>query len=288
VSLKTLNSRFWLITVAAIVAAAVTMKLGFWQQNRAHDKLALQASIQAQAALPNLNAAGLLRATSISTSEQGANAPNVLHRAITLTGHWLPQHTLFLDNRQMDAKPGLFVLTPFEFDDASRANKKVILVQRGWLPRNFLDRNKLPDVATDTAQVTIVGRIALSPSKLFEFKGADKGALRQNIAIEALSKEIKIELLPYSLLQLDQVDTNAAKVEAADQKERGAQLLRNWSQPSFGAEKNYGYMVQWWALSALIMLLYAWFQFIRPAMKSKNSNNSEFTSSHITKKESHE
>ncbi len=284
-SLKNLKVRFWLITVAAIIAAAITMKLGFWQLSRANEKLALQASIQAQAALPNLDAAALLRATSRSTSEQGAHAANVLHRAITLTGHWLPQHTLFLDNRQMDAKPGLFVLTPFEFDDASKTNKKIFLVQRGWLPRNFLDRNKLPEVATDTAQVTIVGRIALSPSKLFEFKGADKGALRQNIEIEALAKEFKIELLPYSLLQLDQVDASAAKVEAKDQKERGAQLLRNWSQPSFGAEKNYGYMVQWWALSALILLLYVWFQFIRPAIKSKNSEN---TSSHITKKANHE
>ena len=287
-SLKTLNSRFGLITVAAIMAAAVTLKLGFWQLSRANEKLALQASIQAQATLPNLDAAALLRATSRSTSEQGADAANVLHRAITLTGHWLPLHTLFLDNRQMDAKPGLFVLTPFEFDDASKTNKKIILVQRGWLPRNFLDRNKLPEVATDTAQVTIVGRLALSPSKLFEFKGADKGALRQNIEIEALAQEFKIDLLPYSLLQLDQVDAKAAKVAATDQKERGAQLLRNWSQPSFGAEKNYGYMVQWWALSALILLLYAWFQFIRPAIKSKNSNNSEFTSSHITKKTNHE
>ena len=267
------------------MAAAVTLKLGFWQLSRAHEKLALQASIQTQATLPSLDAAGLMRATSVSTPEQGAHAPNVLHRAITLTGHWLPQHTLFLDNRQMDAKPGLFVLTPFEFDDASTANKTVILVQRGWLSRNFLDRNKLPEVATDTAQVTIVGRIALSPSKLFEFKGADKGALRQNIEIEALAKEFKIELLPYSLLQLDQADANAAKVETTDQKVRGAQLLRYWSQPNFGSEKNYGYMVQWWALSALILLLYVWFQFIRPAIKS---NNSEFTSSHITKKENHE
>lgn len=284
-SLKTLNSRFWLITVAAIMAAAITLKLGFWQLSRAQEKLALQASIQTQAALPNLDATALLGAISKSTSEQGASASNILHRAITLTGHWLPQHTLYLDNRQMDAKPGLFVLTPFEFEDTSKATKKIILVQRGWMPRNFLDRNKLPEVATETTLVSIVGRIALSPSKLFEFNGANNGSIRQNIEIEGLAKEFKIDLLPYSLLQLDQVDTNAAKVAATDQKERGVQLLRNWSQPSFGAEKNYGYMVQWWALSALILLLYVWFQFIRSATKFKNT---EDTSSHISENTNHE
>ena len=265
-SLKTLNSRFWLITVAAVVSAAITAKLGFWQLSRAQEKLTLQASIQAQSELPNLNAAALVRASSTLTTKQDPNALSVLHRTIALTGHWLPQHTLFLDNRQMDAKPGLFVLTPFEFTDNATLLKKTILVQRGWLPRNFLDRTVLPSVITDAAEVTITGRIAPSPSKLFEFKGAENGALRQNIEIEALAKELKLELLSYSLLQLDTPIANAnANANATQDK-----LQRRWAQPNYGSEKNYGYMVQWWALSALITLLYVWFQLVSPNSKSKN------------------
>jgi surfeit locus 1 family protein len=260
VSLKTLNSRFWLITVAAVIAAAVTLKLGFWQLSRAHEKLALQTSIQTQAALPALNAAALVFP---HTSPQSIN---VLHRSITLTGHWLPQYTLFLDNRQMDSKPGFFVVTPFEFVNATTSTKQIILVQRGWLPRNFLDRNKLPEIASDIADVTITGRIALSPSKLFEFKGTETGAIRQNIEIEALAKEFKINLLSYSLLQLDDDVTRGGKEKKPDQ------LFRNWAQPNYGSEKNYGYMVQWWALSALITLLYVWFQLIRPNIKTKTTN----------------
>lgn len=263
-SLKTLNSRFWLMTLAAIIAVVVTMKLGFWQLSRAHEKLALQAAIQAQAELPSLNAAALIKATPIPSSQQGASASTVLHRTIALTGHWLPQHTLFLDNRQMDNKPGLFVLTPLEFTEPATLVKKTILVQRGWLPRNFLDRNALPDVVTDSAEVTITGRIALSPSKLFEFKGVESGALRQNIEIEALAKELKLELLPYALLQLDTAVANANITQD--------KLLRRWAQPNYGSEKNYGYMVQWWALSALVTLLYVWFQLIRPNIKSKNKS----------------
>lgn len=173
----------------------------------------------------------------------------------------------------MDSKPGLFVLTPFEFTDATTLFKKTILVQRGWLPRNFLDRNKLPEVATETSEVTLVGRIALSPSKLFEFKGTESGALRQNIELEALAKELKLELLPFSLLQLDTVNANAAKGERQDQPQD--QLLRRWAQPNYGSEKNYGYMVQWWALSALIALLYVWFQLIRPHIKCKTTQKNK-------------
>jgi surfeit locus 1 family protein len=262
VSLKTLNSRFWLITIAAIVAVVVTLKLGFWQLSRAHEKLALQASIQSQATLPALNAAALVPAQILPQTT------SLLHRTITLTGYWLPQRTLFLDNRQMDGKPGFFVVTPFEFinpaTSVSVSSKQTILVQRGWLPRNFLDRSKLPVINSDAAEQTIKGRIALSPSKLFEFKGTETGAIRQNIDIDALSKEFKIDLLPYSLLQLDNDVADAGKDTQPDQ------LLRQWAQPNYGSEKNYGYMVQWWALSALISILYVWFQLIRPNLKSKN------------------
>ena len=241
------------MTLAAFIAVAVTLKLGFWQLGRAQEKVALQASIQAQTALPVLTADSLA----------DTNVASILHRSVTLKGHWLAQHTLFLDNRQMSSKPGLFVLTPLEFIEPATSLKKTILVQRGWLPRNFLDRTVLPEVKTDAAEVTITGRIAPSPSKLFEFKGNETGTLRQNIEIEALAKELKLELLPYSLLQLDTVN---ADVNTPQDK-----LLRNWAQPNYGSEKNYGYMVQWWALSALIVLLYVWFQWIRPDMKNKAS-----------------
>ena len=255
-SLKTLNNRFWLVTLAAIVAVAVALRLGFWQLSRAHEKLALQASIQAQAALPALTASAL------STSQ----TTNILHRNITLSGHWLPQYTLFLDNRQMESKPGFFVVTPFEFVNPAISTKQTILVQRGWLPRNFIDRSKLPEIASESAELTITGRIALSPSKLFEFKGAQIGAIRQNIEIDALAKEFKMDFLPYSLLQLD---SNATKAADTGKTKLPDQLLRNWAQPDYGSEKNYGYMVQWWALSAFIALLYVWFQLVRPNIKTK-------------------
>ncbi len=238
------------------------MRLGFWQQSRAHEKIALQASIQAQGTLPSLDGAELMRA--VSTSQQGAK-PSVLHRTATLTGNWLPQHTLLLDNRQMNGKAGFFVLTPFVFADRASDAKKTVLVQRGWLPRNFLDRNALPEVTTDSAEVTITGRIALSPSKLYEFEGVDLGVLRQNVEIEALAREFKLEFLPYSLLQLDAVNEKANAVQD--------KILRQWTQPNNGTEKNYGYMVQWWALSALIIILYVWCQLIQPILKTKHKTN---------------
>jgi surfeit locus 1 family protein len=40
-------------------------------------------------------------------------------------------------------------------------------------------------------------------------------------------------------------------------------LLRDWPQAGSGIEKHHGYAFQWFGLSALIALLYVWFQIVR-------------------------
>jgi len=40
-------------------------------------------------------------------------------------------------------------------------------------------------------------------------------------------------------------------------------LQRDWPQISTGVDKHYGYAFQWFGLSALIAVLYVWFQFVR-------------------------
>ncbi len=41
-------------------------------------------------------------------------------------------------------------------------------------------------------------------------------------------------------------------------------LLREWPEISAGVEKNLGYAFQWFALAAVQLLLYLWFQFVKP------------------------
>ena len=252
-SLKTLKLSFWLVTVAAVVGIIATAKLGFWQLNRANEKQALQTVIQQQTALPPLDASALLMSADLSAK---------LHRSVKLNGKWLSQHTIYLDNRQMDGKPGFFVVTPFEFEDKTAGLKKTILVQRGWVARNFIARQQLPQTITPVGVVALYGRIALPPSKLYEFKGVEASQIRQNIELKELASEFNIELLNASLLQLDDPSAEADTLKTKNE------LVRRWSLPNASVEKNYGYMVQWWALSALIAVLYAWFQLIRPRLRS--------------------
>ena len=227
--------KFWLITVAAVLATLATLSLGQWQLNRAAEKRAIQEQRDQQGERSALdNAAFMAHSTPLEE----------LHRPVQLKGHWLADQTVFLDNRQMNAKPGLYVITPFKIEGSSA----VVVVQRGWIARNFEDRTQLPKVRTLTGTVVVEGRIAPPPSKLYEMGGPDSGVIRQNLDLSLFSAETGLPLLSMSIQQSGAASDG---------------LLREWPVVGTGVEKHYGYAFQWFALSALIALLYVWFQIVR-------------------------
>jgi len=250
--MKSVQYRFWFVSIAALTAFLITLRLGFWQLHRAQEKQSLQDSIALQAQLPALDA------TAVQSNQHNPTA--ILHRKAVFKGRWLSQHTLYLDNRQMNGKPGFFVITPFELEEKSLGERRNILVQRGWVARNFMDRTQLPQIPTETEDLSIVGRIAPAPSKLYEFNEDTQGKIRQNVTIADLEKEFNLKLFKFSILQLDSESSNVNKDG----------LLRQWAQPNLAIEKHHGYMFQWWALSTLIAGLYFWFQIIKPRRKPKN------------------
>jgi surfeit locus 1 family protein len=120
------------------------------------------------------------------------------------------------------------------------------------LPRDFIDRSRVAEVPTAAGEVLVQGRIAPPPARLFEFSGTDSGLIRQNLDFEAFGRETGLALRPLSLLL------------AESPASAGDGLQRDWPAPSSGVAKNHGYAAQWFALAALILGLYVWFQLIQP------------------------
>lgn len=232
--------RFWIITLAAVATVATTLALGAWQLDRGRQKEALHAAIEQRAALPPLGNAALL----------GAPAAELLHRPVVVRGTWAAQHTVFLDNRQMNGRQGFFVVTPLLLE----GSRSAVLVERGWAPRNFERREQLPPVASPAGIVEIRGRIAPLPAKLYEFGGAPSGPIRQNLDLDRFAAESGLPLLHVAVRQTGEGASDG--------------LLRQWPEPVSGAGKNYGYAFQWWSLAAVTAILYVWFQFIVPRRKA--------------------
>lgn len=233
------SGRFWVVTFATVLTMGVTAALGMWQLGRASQKQALQDQILKQGDLSAWTERDLIAAPDPTTG---------LYRTVRLAGQWIAEGGIFLDNRQMDGRVGFFLVTPFRLMGSDR----VVLVQRGWVPRDFTDRSRVPAVETPGGLVHIEGRLAPAPGKLFELGEAGAGPIRQNIDIAALSQETGLALMGVSVQQTDDVSDG---------------LQRNWPRITAGVYKHHGYAFQWFGLCALAGILYVWFQFISPRRK---------------------
>ena len=220
-------------------------RLGAWQLDRAAQKLALQASLEARANEPLLAAPDLAR--------RAQDVPAQTFRRVRLAGRWVAERTVFLDNRQMGGKAGFFVVTPLLLDAAREA----VLVQRGWVARNFDQRAVLPPVATAKGRVEVEGKVALAASRLYEFSASASGPIRQNVDPVSFAREAGLDLLPLAVIE------SATTTNSSDG------LERRWPPPATDVQKHYGYAFQWFAIGTVIAFLYVWFRIVRPRQRTR-------------------
>ena len=232
--------------IALVVLAGVVLlaSLGFWQWGRGQQRTALHDAEVAQE-----NAAPLAVRDLLAAPPDGGG---LLHRPVIVHGEWLADRTVFLDNRQMNDVPGFYVVTPLRL----AGSQAVVLVQRGWVQRNFLKRDALPPVQTPPGTVEVRGRLAPPPAKLYAFDAQESGRIRQNLDLNRFRLETGLPLLPLSVQQTGPASEG---------------LLRQWPQAGSGAERNYGYAFQWWAMAATLAIFYVWFQFIQPRRQDRRA-----------------
>ena len=97
--------RFWPALMILIVIA-VTVRLGFWQRDRAHQKEALKAQITQFENAP---------------AQRVGAAPVALkdiefHRVMARGSVHRPIKVVYLDNRPYNDQPGFYVVMPFKLD----------------------------------------------------------------------------------------------------------------------------------------------------------------------------
>ena len=222
-----------LALLAAAAAFATTLALGNWQTRRAEQKLAREAQWDAVArrAPQRIDAPGL--------SALAAQLP----ARVVLRGRFLHDRTVWLDNRQHDGRPGFWVVTPLQLDGAGAA----VLVNRGWAPRNNLQRSALPPVGRPDGELTIEGLALPQAPRLFDLGGGDSGplpAIWQNLDFDAYERVSGLAVARLVVQQTSRLDDG---------------LLRDWPRPDAGVDKHRGYALQWYGLAALVGALTLWF-----------------------------
>jgi surfeit locus 1 family protein len=236
--------------LVALGCALLTARFGVWQLSRAHAKLANAARVAERGALPPLAGAAFAR--------DPATAEGQWQRHIVLTGEWDAAHTVFLMNRTMGERSGFYVMTPLRLPDGS-----AVVVQRGWVARDDADPMKVPPVASPAGPVTVFGHVAPWPSHWIDIGHGAGGAVRQNLEPAPFAAESGLALRPATVVE------DAGAGNGADG------LRRDWpsGDGGVGVTTNYGYAVQWFAMSVAFLGLYVWLQFVRPRRHGPGSSD---------------
>ena len=214
-----------------LIVVAVTVRLGFWQRDRAHQKEALQAQITQFENAP----AQTIGAAPVALKD-------IEFHRVRAVGSFVPEQVVYLDNRPYNDQPGFYVVMPFKLRDGG-----YVLVNRGWLPRNMSERATIGPYVTPKGEVEIEGIARANASKAYELGqggSAPHQQIRQNLDVHAFAAETGLPLQPFVIQQIS---------------DDGDKLVRDWPTPISGVERNYGYMLQWWgmAIAAIAFGLYA-------------------------------
>jgi surfeit locus 1 family protein len=227
--------------VAAIAGIALTAAAGNWQLERAHQKERLQLTYDRGAA----DAPAALSAVP-------TDAEQLRFRRLQVTGEFVPQAAVLLDNKVLAGVAGYHVIMPLRI----AGSPKYVLVNRGWVAAGAY-RSRLPEVRTPAGIVTVVG-IAVLPGRFLELSGTNaSGPVWQNLTIERYRSRMQLDIQPVLIEQHNDL---------------GDGLARSWSRPDFGVARHYGYAAQWFSLCGLIVFLYVFFQ-VRRARSKKDPEN---------------
>ncbi|USX13595.1 SURF1 family protein [Oxalobacteraceae bacterium OTU3CAMAD1] len=227
--------RFKLIPFAA-TALLVTLGIqaGNWQERRAAQK------ISAQDKLAQGNLAGPL-----VLDGKALDAGAVEFRRVTATGQFVADWPLYLDNRPYQGRSGFYVLMPFKIAGSGMH----VLVQRGWLPRDSAQHDKLPAYTTPTGEVTLEGVARLHPDRVMQLGTAPPlapNAIVQNAGPLQVAEQSGLTMQPFVLQQ-----TAPAKPGGDDTR-----MARDWALPAMSVEKHQGYAFQWYALAAMAVVFF--------------------------------
>jgi surfeit locus 1 family protein len=224
--------RAWIAVAVALGLTGLGIGLGIWQLGRADEK---QAMMDLRAARDHVVALGK------ELRWQPDHSPALLdQQRVHLTGRWLADKSIALDNRAWDGQAGVHVLTPLRLQDGS-----VVWVNRGWWPKPpGVAQADLPPPAGDAnglsgvALASVMRRLELSSAP----QDLRQGNVWQNFDWGAARAWLAGDVWPVIVWQTAESDDG---------------LRRKLPEVSNDVPKHLGYALQWFLMSAAA-LFFAW------------------------------
>jgi surfeit locus 1 family protein len=217
--------RLW-STMVAVIVVTVMVQLGNWQLSRAREKESRQEQLDV-----------LSRQPAVAIPPTPVKLEDFQYRKVEASGFYVPNYTIYLDNKIYRGAAGYHVITPLRIG----ASDMHVLVNRGWVAANR-DRSKLPEIPTPDGPVDISGVATAAAQKTLELSDElVSGKVWENLNLERYRAATGLTLQPVMILQQDDIKDG---------------LIREWPRPDIGIGKNLGYALQWFAMAVAVSIIY--------------------------------
>lgn len=213
--------------------------LSYWQWHRAELKTGIMNQFLANTQAPSLKLSEL---PNVGSTVDARDRAQYRYRTVNLTGHYLSQYTLFIDNKLHQHQVGYHVVTPF----LDQASQSVLMVDRGFVarPNNRLD---LPRFLPSEKTTTITAQLDLPTDNPWLLGANEEQTLQGDRVLQQLDLESEQKLYRPPLkdyLGLLQSEPMAGLVLP----EAGA--------PYLTPERHRGYSLQWALLALALLVIY--------------------------------
>lgn len=220
----------WVTTLVTLLLLPLLISLGSWQLNRAGEKRQLQSELEQRLTAPTERVVQAARLTD-----------QWRFRKVLVSGYFMAERQYLLDNQIAQGRVGYQVFTPLELAHGGGC----LLVNRGWIALG-VDRTQLPALPVDGGMQELSGVLSEPPGELLQL-AEPRGAtprwpqVVQHIDLTRIAAALDCTL-PRLVLQLGAEHPDA--------------LVPIWRPYVDTPQKHVSYAVQWFAMAAIVLILY--------------------------------
>jgi len=217
----------WWAGVLFVLVLALLVTLGTWQVHRGQAK---------ETIIAERSAAGKMSPVSLEAAISGKENG----RRVAISGVYLENRQLLLDNQVWKGRPGYRIWTPLRLSD-----ERLVMVDRGWVPIGQ-DRNNppKPSVPESAQEITGYWRHWPEPGIKFAAPPCDTGKWPRVV----LYPEYPQVACNYKVPVLDGLFLLSEEAEGG--------FPRDWQDVGLTPLRHYGYALQWYALALALCVIF--------------------------------